>query len=328
MILGTLVAISKSTSAPNSGLRFFMNKKCYFLVLIFVFGFNTYASPLKNPYLYEVRKDNKISYMLGSIHIGFSVSDLPSWVNELHKRAKIHSYEVDMGGGDNIDYFKFTQNLFLDPDAESVKNYLLRSKEEGLPLTSSEIEKLIEIGFPRTLVETMTDKTDCSLLFLYDNVFTSVYKSIDFEFYNNSLLMGKKIVPLENEEIREKAEELIEFEEECLITDFIWVEDILNEIRKYNAEDGSLEHYLEGFESTQYPEKSELDLFYRNKKWIPVLKEMFDEGNAFVVFGVAHLFDEEGVISLLKKEGYQVNRVTKNPLEGLEAIPPSLRPYR
>ncbi len=305
-----------------------MNKKCYFLVLIFFIGFNSYASQLKNPYIYEVKKDDQISYVFGSLHLGFSVSDLTSWVNELHKRAKIHSYEIDFGAGESLEDYKFAQELFLNPDSEYVKNYISKMEKEGLPLASHEIERLVEIGFPRFLAQNMTDKAECTFLVFYDQIFLKAYRSLDHDFANRSLLMGKKTVPLENEEIREAADQLVGGSEECLIKDLIWEEDVLTMVRDIQAEDGLFEHYLDGFESTQYPDKTELDLFYRNKQWIPVLKKMFDEGDAFVVFGVGHLFGEEGIISLLKKEGYRVQRVSKNPLEGSEAIPPAFRPYR
>jgi uncharacterized protein YbaP (TraB family) len=47
----------------------------------------------------------------------------------------------------------------------------------------------------------------------------------------------------------------------------------------------------------------------RNKNWIPVLKEQFAAGPRFVGVGAAHLGGENGVINLLRKEGYTLNPI-------------------
>jgi uncharacterized protein YbaP (TraB family) len=48
----------------------------------------------------------------------------------------------------------------------------------------------------------------------------------------------------------------------------------------------------------------ELFLNIRNRNWIPVIESMIREKSAFVAVGAAHLPGEEGVINLLKKQGY------------------------
>ena len=45
----------------------------------------------------------------------------------------------------------------------------------------------------------------------------------------------------------------------------------------------------------------------RNKKWIPKLKPLLDEGGAFIAIGALHLPGDVGVLELLKKEGYKVS---------------------
>ena len=43
------------------------------------------------------------------------------------------------------------------------------------------------------------------------------------------------------------------------------------------------------------------------------LKKEFDLGNAFAAVGAGHLFGEYGLISLLEKQGYKVQRLTQDP---------------
>ena len=44
----------------------------------------------------------------------------------------------------------------------------------------------------------------------------------------------------------------------------------------------------------------------RNKKWIGVMKEMMAQNTVFFAVGAGHLWGQNGVISLLKKQGYKV----------------------
>ncbi len=44
----------------------------------------------------------------------------------------------------------------------------------------------------------------------------------------------------------------------------------------------------------------------RNKNWVKQLKEIMKKESVFVAVGAGHLTGQEGLISLLKKEGYKV----------------------
>jgi len=54
------------------------------------------------------------------------------------------------------------------------------------------------------------------------------------------------------------------------------------------------------------PGFTELFLNIRNRNWIPVIEEMIREKRAFIAVGAAHLPGEEGVVQLLKNQGYEV----------------------
>ena len=55
----------------------------------------------------------------------------------------------------------------------------------------------------------------------------------------------------------------------------------------------------------------------RNKKWIPKIKKMIRSNSVFFAVGAAHLWGEQGVIALLRKEGYTVIPIKK----GLDTYP-------
>lgn len=53
-------------------------------------------------------------------------------------------------------------------------------------------------------------------------------------------------------------------------------------------------------------EFGDLFLFKRNRNWIPVIEELIKEKAVFIAVGAAHLPGEQGIITLLRNQGYQV----------------------
>ncbi len=56
-------------------------------------------------------------------------------------------------------------------------------------------------------------------------------------------------------------------------------------------------------------EFSDALLIKRNKNWVPLLQKWMSENSIFVAVGAGHLPGEDGLISLLRKEGYRVESV-------------------
>ncbi|KAA0990119.1 TraB/GumN family protein [Dyadobacter aurulentus] len=54
---------------------------------------------------------------------------------------------------------------------------------------------------------------------------------------------------------------------------------------------------------------AEIMLFDRNKKWIPRIQKMIEEKPTFFAVGAAHLGGEQGVIALLRGQGFKVRPV-------------------
>ena len=47
-------------------------------------------------------------------------------------------------------------------------------------------------------------------------------------------------------------------------------------------------------------------LYKRNKNWIPIMGDKMTKGQVFFAVGAGHLGGKDGVIDLLKKEGYKL----------------------
>jgi uncharacterized protein YbaP (TraB family) len=50
----------------------------------------------------------------------------------------------------------------------------------------------------------------------------------------------------------------------------------------------------------------------RNNNWIPKLVDLFSKKSCFVAVGAGHLAGENGLINLLKKQGYTVEPISIN----------------
>lgn len=135
---------------------------------------------------------------------------------------------------------------------------------------------------------------------------------IDLYFAENGKEKGKKVVPLET--AMEQAEILFDsqtVEEQAAAL----VENV-----KAEVEDDLSGEVLDAYQkqdldklwklSQDWDESmGEMTLLLddRNKKWIPKLKPLLDEGNVFIAVGALHLPGEMGVLELLRKEGYIVS---------------------
>lgn len=72
-------------------------------------------------------------------------------------------------------------------------------------------------------------------------------------------------------------------------------DEIISALRDLSASPSDADKYIE------------LMISERNRAWIPALMKFFDEGNAFVNVGASHLAGPDGLIQLLRGNGYVVD---------------------
>jgi hypothetical protein len=63
-------------------------------------------------------------------------------------------------------------------------------------------------------------------------------------------------------------------------------------------------------QSPEFKEFSALFLYDRNKKWIPQLINEMKKKHCFVAVGAGHLFGEDGIIDLLKAQGFKLTAIS------------------
>ena len=88
----------------------------FFCICVGSFGNAVSARTINEPLLYKVTKGVEQVYILGAIHFGFSINDLPKWIVDLHDSLKYHAYEMvskrpySTLDHDNADHFPTAQN--------------------------------------------------------------------------------------------------------------------------------------------------------------------------------------------------------------------------
>lgn len=77
----------------------------------------------------------------------------------------------------------------------------------------------------------------------------------------------------------------------------------------YKKQDIRELYHIVSTDSTALFDKKEMVLDFRNKNWIPKFKDYSKDKSVFYAVGAAHLAGEAGLISLLRKEGYQLSPI-------------------
>ena len=71
------------------------------------------------------------------------------------------------------------------------------------------------------------------------------------------------------------------------------------------AEEGGIEGY------------EDVLLYTRNKNWIPIMSEQMSTNKTFFAVGAGHLGGKDGVIDLLKKEGFKLTPLSHKTGDGM-----------
>jgi len=77
-------------------------------------------------------------------------------------------------------------------------------------------------------------------------------------------------------------------------------------ITTYKAQDLKALHSLLGNDKFGLEEFEDVLLIQRNKNWIPIMKEQIMEMPTFFAVGAGHLGGQEGILALLRAEGYSL----------------------
>jgi uncharacterized protein YbaP (TraB family) len=264
-----------------------------------------HASGLDAQLLWKVSKgnDEKPSYLFGTIHI-------------VPEKQFVVWPVVDSA-------FHASSKLVMEMDLElSASEMLQAAKQMSLPES-----KTLEAYIPKEKFERIRTYCIDSLAwkkrkfnrycrmkpFFFSSLVLSAQlgKVKGYEQYFSSQAKRKKIPVLGLETLQQQMEALdaISIEEQAVALD----ESIVSGRAEY---DKLLKVYLNRDLETLGKQMVENDemmddfsaelLTKRNKNWVPLLQKWMSENSIFVAVGAGHLPGEDGLINLLKREGYRV----------------------
>ena len=249
------------------------------------------------------------SYIFGTYHlIGSAYLDKNTPVKNAYEESKTVVVEtlIDSAAMMAVAMKAMMLDNSLKDLVDSADYYLLKQEVEpviGMPLSQFDNVKPI-------MLTTMYTVSKAQEVFPEDFTFDGT--PIDLFFAEDGKQKGKKVVPLET--AIEQAEILFDsqtVEEQAAAL----VENV-----KAEVEDDLSEEILEAYKkqdldklwklSQDWDESmGEMTLLLddRNKKWVPKLMPLLDEGGVFIAVGALHLPGKMGVLELLKKEGYKIS---------------------
>jgi uncharacterized protein YbaP (TraB family) len=263
--------------------------------------------------LWKVEGGSNTVFLLGSIHV-LKAADFPlaAPLQEAFSNAQVAVFETDMEKlADRRVRERLASKAKL-PDGETLKQRL--SAETYAALASH----AKEVGLPMKSLESM--KPPMAAIALTLEALTKMgadpEKGLDQYFYGLARKDGKPTVGLESVDFQiDLATSFSPEEENLVVTKSL---DDLDKIKQKYGEmvqawrtgdsaaiESLLNEILRGA-----PALFKKLVTDRNKRWIPKIEELLrGERSAIVIVGVGHLVGSEGVVELLKKNGWKITQL-------------------
>lgn len=247
----------------------------------------------------------KPSYLYGTIHIicsdKFNMSE--AMLKAVESADKI-ALEIDM---DDPELPAKMQQASINPGMKNIKEQIATDKIEIVDnfLQSKYQQGLAQLGILKPFVLSsmvLVAGMDCE---------TSQYEA---EFVKLAQAQEKEIIGLETLEFQVSLFDDIDIKTQ--------IKSLVESIEHPEKNEKMMEDLMEAYQKEDLnamneimKDREEFEGFYenflvkRNKNWIPVIKSASEKESVFYAVGAGHLAGEDGVITLLRKEGFQVEPV-------------------
>ncbi|MDX1943197.1 MAG: TraB/GumN family protein [Saprospiraceae bacterium] len=287
-----------------------MKRFLLFLALTIGSFFQLFAQPAaieENSLLWEISgKDLKQpSYLFGTIHMinkkDFILTDATK--TSLNKAQQV-AFEINM---EEMSDFSVLMPLMMKAFMADGKTLRDLVSEEDYKLVKAHFD---EMGMPLMMLERIKPMF-LSAMGAGDMQANGEMVSYEIELMKLAKNQDKPIAGLETAEFQMSMFDSIPYEAQAQML----VESIKSSkggddqfdqlVELYKKQDlVGLQKMLEGDGNIEQYE--DLLLVKRNKNWIPVMAKMMVSNPTFFAVGAGHLGGEQGVISLLRKDGYAV----------------------
>jgi uncharacterized protein YbaP (TraB family) len=245
------------------------------------------------------------SYLFGTIHM-ICPSDflMDDRIKNAFEDADELIMELDM---DDPEMMQKMQQSSLNPEMKNIKSAFSESDANALNefLTANYGAGLDQLGIikPFMLMSMITVKQlPCEQIESYELFFTNLAKT------QNKNVEGLESVEFQMGLFDEIPEEILFEEISKMVTTDESIKEFEQMVSAYTAEDID-KLYQVIAENEMMGNFNELMLDNRNRNWIPVMEKNMKENQVFFAVGSGHLGGENGVINLLRNQGYQVKPI-------------------
>lgn len=293
------------------------------LALVFILLFMTHEKAqaqvvghgYNNSLIYKIQSDTNTVYLLGSIHVlAEEYYPLTRSFSYAYYNSQKIIFEIDPEILFSPETSKVSKKYATFQDGRTLKSVLsletYRLLKKRLKATGIEIKDVQKFK-PWIIYLTLSGKLDSSIDFRPD-------LGIENYFYRMAKDAGKPTGGLETLQDQLNVFDTLPMKvQEALLKEALALTDskkrekaFLHMVKSWHQGNlAGLEELVETFKA--YPLYYENLLVKRNNNWVPQIEKFLTEkDNVLIIIGAAHLPGEDGLLNLLTKKGYELERVS------------------
>ena len=255
------------------------------------------------------------SYLFGTIHV-IPKGDMfwPSGFEDVFQKVDKVVFEIDLDDMTNMGSMMELMTSLIMTDGTTLKNLLT-------PAEYKEVSTYFEgMGLPMMMLNTV--KPMFLSMLAEVNVAPGGMEDADMasyemDIYEKANTAGKSVGGLETMAYQMSVLDNIPYKEQAKM--------LLDAVRSVNVESEGFDEMVEIYKTQNIEAMVQMVseegegglagyedvlLNNRNQNWIPLMARKMEKGSVLFAVGAGHLAGEEGVIKLLKKEGYSVTPVS------------------
>lgn len=275
---------------------------------LMIFSYLANAQKLENSLLWKISGNGieKPSYLYGTMHAVCETNIDDEVLKAFDETSQLY-LEIDM---DDPNLQATMMRKVMMNDGVTISSLITTDEAKKLDTFLKE-----NIGFTLQMIDTFKPFMISSMYL--PKLLDCPMKTVDMELMKIAKEQNEEIYGLETIEdqmnvfdkipYKLQVEELLKASNDNLVSDKDEMAKMLAVYKSENIE-GMLTLSKES-ESKMFTEYENDLIVQRNKNWIPVIENVTQSKPTFFAVGAAHLAGEDGVIKLLRKQGYIVEAV-------------------
>lgn len=268
----------------------------------------------------------KPSYIVGTLHLANPsfVDKIPGARHALDETSQVYG-ELDMSVMANPDSMRLMQQRMMLPEGKTLKTVLSAEQYKRL---DEALTSLMGVGLSNPVVEQQMGKlspasinTQLTLLMYMKNHMGEFDPTNTIDMYfqtqarnNNEKVGGLETLAMQTEVLLGTPLDRQTVQLDCLLKHLDHYSQMTERLAKaYFAQDINALHEVmnETFDTAcdATPEEIAQLIDNRNRNWVKEMPSIMSSAPTLFVVGAGHLPGDNGVLSLLKKQGYKVEAV-------------------